>query len=157
MTLYELSSQAAQLLELLEAGDIDEQTFNDTFEAMGADEKVESCCKVLRQLEADTAMYAAEVERLERAKKSVEANAKRLKGEIYNFYLASGSRKIKAGTFAVSARKSKYLELADDAAIPDEYLKVTVKPDKTAIKAALESGVVIAGAEIKERESVQIR
>ena len=33
-TLYELTGQAAQLMELLEAGEIDEQTVQDTLDSM---------------------------------------------------------------------------------------------------------------------------
>lgn len=40
-TLYELTGQAAQLMELLEAGEIDEQTVQDTLDSMMVPEKLE--------------------------------------------------------------------------------------------------------------------
>ena len=156
-TLYELSEQTSMLLAMLEADEIDIQTFNDTVEGMGAIEKVENCCKILSQLNGEAAMYKAEIERLEKAKKTIENNAKWLKSQIYNFYLANGSQKIKTGTFTVSARKNEFVDIPDDAKIPKKYLKVTVSPDKTAIKAAIKSGVKVRGATISTRESVQIK
>lgn len=156
-TLYELSEQTSLLLAMLEAEEIDIQTFNDTVEGMGAIKKTESCCKILSQLNGEAAMYKAEIERLEKAKKAIENNAKWLKSQIYNFYLANGSQKIKAGTFTVSARKSEFVDIPDDAKIPKKYLKVTVSPDKTAIKAAIKSGIKVRGATISTRESVQIK
>ena len=47
-TLYELTNQANALYELLQGEEIDEQTFNDTLEAMGAGEKIESYCKIIK-------------------------------------------------------------------------------------------------------------
>lgn len=40
MTLYEMTEAARQLKALLEADEIDEQTFSDTIEAIGADDKI---------------------------------------------------------------------------------------------------------------------
>lgn len=156
-TLYELSEQTAMLLEMFEADEIDEQTFKDTVEGMGAIEKVENCCKILSQLNGEASIYKSEIERLEKAKKTIENNAKWLKSQIYNFYLANGSQKIKAGTFTVSARKSEFVDIPDDTKLPKKYLKITVSPDKTAIKNAIKNGLKVRGATISTRESVQIK
>ena len=56
MTLYEMSETARQLYELLEAGEIDEQTVNDTMESIGASEKLESYVYIQRQLESEITM-----------------------------------------------------------------------------------------------------
>lgn len=40
MTLYELTAQASELYELLQNEEIDEQTFTDTLEAIGTEEKL---------------------------------------------------------------------------------------------------------------------
>ena len=63
-TIYELTEQANALYNLLQAEEIDEQTYNDTLEAMGAGEKVESYCKVIKQLQSDAEMYKTEIDRL---------------------------------------------------------------------------------------------
>ena len=76
MTLYEMTEAARQLKALLEADEIDEQTFSDTIEAIGADDKVDSYCKIIRQIEAEMIARKMEVERLkamnDRAEKAIE-------------------------------------------------------------------------------------
>jgi len=59
-TLYELTGQAAQLMELLEAGEIDEQTVQDTLDSMMVPEKLEDYGMVIRQLTADVEDYKRE-------------------------------------------------------------------------------------------------
>ena len=39
--------------------------------------------------------------------------------------------------------------VTDETALPDEYVRITRSPDKTAIKAALEQGVIVPGAELQ--------
>ena len=53
MTLYEMTEQAKTLYNMLSYGEIDEQTFNDTLESIGADDKINDYCIVIRQLKAD--------------------------------------------------------------------------------------------------------
>lgn len=64
MTLYEMTGAVAELYELLQNGDIDEQVYADTLEAIGAEEKLESYCKIWTQLETDAANYAEEIRRM---------------------------------------------------------------------------------------------
>ena len=71
MRLYEMTVAANQLYDMLTSGEIDEQTFNDTLEAMGTEEKLESYCKVIRQLEGDAEMLKTEKERIEKKQKAV--------------------------------------------------------------------------------------
>ena len=65
MTLYEMTEDAKRLYELMEAEEIDEQTFRDTLEAMGAEEKLLAYVHVQKQLEAEYDAFYAEQERIE--------------------------------------------------------------------------------------------
>lgn len=156
-TLYEMSSATRTLYEMLMNDEIDEQTFNDTVEGMGAIEKVEGYCQIISQLNAESDMFKAEIERLAKKKSALDNRVKWLKSQLYDFYLANGCEKIKAGTFTVSVRKSECVDIPDISKIPKKYCNVTVSPDKTAIKAALKQGLKVSGAEIVSRESVQIK
>lgn len=156
-TLYEMSLAAQALLEMLMNDEIDEQTFNDTVEGMGAIEKVEGYCQVISRLNAEADMFKSEIDRLTKRKKTLDNNATWLKNQLYNFYVSNGSQKIKAGTFTVSVRKSEYVDIPDESKIPKKYCTVKISPDKTAIKNALKQGVKVKGASISARESVQIR
>ena len=156
--LYEMTNYVAQLYEMLEAGEIDEEIIKDTIEAMGVEEKVEGYCQVIKQLLADASMFKDEIDRLTARKKSIENNAEWLKRQLFDFYVASGSKKIKAGTFTISSRKSTAVKITNKEAIPMDYLTIPMpKANLTAIKQAIKEGKDVPGAEIEERESVQIR
>ena len=159
MTLYEMTAQAQALRDMLDAEEIDEQTFSDTLEAIGAEEKVNSYCQIIRELDGDNAAIKAEIERL---KKRIEHNTSsidRMKQALDGFMVASGKKKEKTPFFTVSYRKSQSVDVVDATAIPTEYIKVKTEtaPDKVAIKEALKSGKEVAGCQLKETESLQIR
>ena len=158
MTLYDMTSQAQELYELLQNEIIDEQTFNDTLEAIGVDEKIEGYCQVIKNLQADLEMFKAESDRIAERMKPIKNNIDRMKDSLLTFLKASGQDKVKAGTFAVGIGTSKATNIVDESLIPAEFK--TPQPDKidkTAIKKAIESGLNVAGAEIIINESVRIR
>lgn len=157
-TLYQMTAQAGELYELLQGEIIDEQTFKDTLEAIGTEEKIEGYCQVIKNLQADLDMFKAEADRIADRMKPIKNNIDRMKDSLLAFLKASGQDKVKAGTFAVSIGTSKATNILDEALIPTEYK--TPQPDKidkTAIKKAIESGVEVAGAEIIINEGVRIR
>ena len=157
-TLYQMTAQAGELYELLQGEIIDEQTFKDTLEAIGTEEKIEGYCQVIKNLQADLDMFKAEADRIADRMKPIKNNIDRMKESLLAFLKASGQDKVKAGTFAVSIGTSKATNILDEALIPTEYK--TPQPDKidkTAIKKAIESGLTVAGAEIIINEGVRIR
>ena len=157
-TIYEMTEQAQELLELLTDGEIDEQTFLDTIEGMGAIDKVDNICKVINCLSADSQMFSNEIKRCQDRKRTIDNNITRLKKSLYDFYIASGQKQLKAGTFTISSRKSTAVKITNEEAIPMDYLTIPMpKANLTAIKQALKEGKNVPGAEIEERESVQIR
>ena len=158
MTLYEMTSQANALYELLQNEEIDEQVFLDTLEAIGVEEKIEGYCQVIKELQGDFDKYKAEADRLTARMKTAKNGIDRMKDSLLTFLRVSGQSKVKAGTFAVSIGTSKATNILDETLIPAEFK--TPQPDKidkTAIKKAIESGVDVAGAEIIINESVRIR
>ena len=158
MYLYEMTVAANQLYDLLTSGEIDEQTFNDTLQAMGTEEKLESYCKVIRQLEADAEMLKAEKERIENKKKTVDASIGRMKKAVMEFMKASGATKSTAGTFTVSLSTSKATKIIDESLIPKKYfIKQEPKIDKKAILEMLKSGAKVKGCELQINEGVRIK
>jgi chaperonin cofactor prefoldin len=157
-TLYELTTQANALYELLQAEEIDEQTFNDTLEALGAGEKVESYCKVIKQLQSDVEMFKTEIDRLTARKKTTENGIDRMKNALLAFLQYSGQDKVKAGSFAVSTATTQAVQITDETAIPCAFLvEQPPKIDKIGIKNALKAGEEISGAELINNLGVRIR
>ena len=158
MNLYEMTTNAMALYELLTSGEIDEQTFNDTLEAMGTEEKLESYCKVIRQLEADSDALAYEKARIEKKKKTVDNSIKRMKDAVIRFVKASGTNKASAGTFTVAISTSKATKIIDESKVPVRFLvEQAPKLDVDAIRKELLAGEVIEGCELQINEGVRIK
>ena len=140
-TLYEMTTNAHALYDLLTSGEIDEQTFNDTLEAMGTEEKLESYCKVIRQLEADAEALKTEKDRIASKQKSVENSIARMKTAIAEFMKAQNSTKSSAGIFTVAISTSKAVNVVDETKIPARFLvEQAPKIDKSSIRAVLMAG-----------------
>ena len=158
MNLYELTANAAYLQQLLEDGEIDEQTFNDSLEAMGVDEKIENICKVIRNLEAQAAAFKEEKQRLEKRQSVAENGVKRLKASLVTYMETMLSKKVNAGLFTVSLGSSKSVEVVNEKEIPAIYLvEQPPKIDKTAIGKELKAGEEVPGVVLKESSYVTIR
>ena len=59
----------------------------------------------------------------------------------------------------VSFRKSVAVSIDDEKALPADFVveTVTTKPDKTAIKKAIQSGQEVSGASLVENRNLQIK
>jgi archaellum component FlaC len=152
-----MSEAARQLYDLLEAGEIDEQTVTDTMESIGASEKLESYIHVQRQIESEIAAFDAEIDRMTERKNSLKKQVERLKSATVDFMRATNQKSANAGTFKLTMRENKSCEITDESMIPAEYMTIipeSKKPDKRAMLAALKDGAEIAGAQLKTSYSV---
>lgn len=157
-SLYEMTEQAKALYELLQTEEIDEQIFSDTVEAIGANEKCESYCHIIKQLQNDESMYEHEIERLKKHKQSASNACTRMKNALIEFMQASGQDKIKAGTFSISTTRSQSVSIIDEKLIPSIYL--TPQPpkiNKAEIKNALKAGNEVKGAILSNNRGICIR
>lgn len=158
MTLYELTASAAELYELLQNDEIDEQTVSDTLEGMGIDEKLEGCCKVVSQFNADILALKEEEERLNKKRKTAESGAKRIRANLLNYLETTGKKKATAGLFTISARSGKKVKITDETILPKSVLaEQPPKISRTEIKKLLDSGVAVAGAELEISTTLQIK
>lgn len=159
MTLYEMTDAARNLKALLEADEIDEQTFTDTLEAIGTDDKVDSYCKIIRQIEAEMIARKMEVERLKAMNDRAEKAIDRMKSALDGFMTASGQSKAKTALFSVSYRSAKSVLITDESKIPERFLtvKTTTAPNKTEIKKYISDGGTVEGVEIVESRNIQIK
>ena len=158
MNIYELTQQALMLQEMLESGEIDDQTFADTIEAMGVAEKAENICKVIRNLEAKAAAYKAEKDRLAKRQKECENGVEKLKDSLLWHLTMMDSKKVDAGLFTVTKSSTKSAGITDETLIPDDYLKPQPPTvDKAQILKDLKEGKTVAGAELVVSEYVRIR
>ena len=154
-----MTEAARQLYDMFSAGDIPEEAVNDTLESLGVEGKIEDYCHVIGQFNADVVMLDNEIERLKAKKDAAKKGIDRMKAALSEYMQATNTEKTKAGTFALSFRKSESVVIKNEAAIPAEFIKTktTTAPDKTAIKAAIKNGQEVAGAEMQINQNLQIK
>ena len=164
MTLYELTEDYMNLLELAEDPDIDEQAFTDTLEGIeGAlEDKAEGYAKVIRTLEGDAAACDAESKRLRNKKQTIENNIKRMKAALQYSMQATGKTKFQTALFSFGIQKNPAAVVMDEAYIENIPERFLVRKDpeinRKAIKDAINAGEDIGGiAHLESTESLRIR
>lgn len=161
--LHELVSQH-RALAVIDPEEVDEQTLADTLAGLEGEItiKATSCAAYVRNCEA----FA---ETVENAAKQLNERAARIrrKADWLRFYLLQQMKgaqltKIQSPEFTVSIRKNPIaVHIEPDAVIPPEYMvqpePPPPRPDKKAIKAALEAGTEVEGCRLEQGERVDIR
>ena len=138
-TLYELTGEYLQLLQLLEDPEIEEQIVMDTLEGIDfeLEIKAENYAKIIRELEANVEVIKTEQKRLSDKKAKLEANVKRLKDNLQDAMVATGKTKFKTDLFSFSIQKNggalPVIVDVDTSALPDDLVIITEKPDMKAI------------------------
>lgn len=159
-SLYEINEQYLQLKAMLESGEIDEQIYQDTVELLdyNLEEKAENYCKILADWKGEIEKIKAEIARLDGLKKRLENGSARLKTNLSETMKSQGKDKLKAGTFSVFFRKTPpSVNITNEAIIPKKYKVVSVTVSKTLISDALKSGIKVRGAELVQKETLQIK
>ena len=156
-TIYELTSDYLNLLELAEDPDIDEQAFLDTLEGIeGAlEDKADNYAKIMRMLETDAKGIKAEEERLAKRRKTIEGNVSRMKSALQYAMESTGKVKFKTTLFSFGIQNnpaSVVMDEQDIENIPERFLKykdpdIDRKAIKDAIKAGDEDAMAIAHME----------
>lgn len=163
--LYELTSDLLVLQEMLEDS-VDDQCLLDTLEGVQGEYeiKLESYCKVIKNLEGDMDALKAESDRLTAKRKVLENNVDRLKKAMFDSMKATNTPKVKGQLFTVAIQrnggKTPVVQAPDVdlSKLPDELVVVTEKPNLDAIRELLEAGKVVDGFSLGERgESLRIK
>lgn len=165
MTLYNLTEQYQQLLEMAQDPDVDPIVFQDTLEAMDGEieEKAESYGCVIRELEGRAALLDNEMGRLYERLTTAKNSIKRMKDTLQFAMDGMGKTKIKTEHFSFSVaqnggKQPMYVSDKIDE-IPEEYLThPDPVPNKEKIRQALEDGKELKFAELQPRgRSLRIR
>lgn len=115
---------------------------------------------VIKQFEDEGELIEKEIKRLQSLKSQAERKSTWLRSKISEAMQMFGVTEVKLNNIRLSFRKSKSVVIEDETKIPDSYKRTIPErhePDKPAIKAAIETGAVIPGASLVEKENLQIK
>ncbi|MBR3280137.1 MAG: siphovirus Gp157 family protein [Lachnospiraceae bacterium] len=159
-TLYELTNDFRQVLDMAEDPDIDPQVIADTLEGIEGEieDKADGYAMVIRQLEADVLTIRMEEERLARRRRLIDANIDRMKASLQAAMKTTGKTKFKTSLFSFGIQKNPASVVIDDEAkIPLRFLIAQPpKIDKAAIKKDL-TGISRPWAHLEQTEILRIR
>lgn len=169
MTLYELSQKYLDFLNFMESEEgeeIPDDAIKDTLESINGamDDKMDNIACLYKNLRAEAEAIKGEEKQLEARRKSKENTCKRLKDYLYSTMLSTGKKKLETPRSALSFRSSRSVEVGDDflawakeAGRNDLLVQQDPKVNKTEISALLKTGEVLPGAQLVERQNLQIK
>lgn len=123
------------------------------------EEKSTGYALIIKELEHTEAAHDAEIEYHKRRKAQIVKKRERLIELISSAMIEFGITKVENPRVNLSFRKSTSTEIIDEASIPSEYIKTKIVDsiDKTAIKKALQDGKAVLGAQLVEKQNLQIK
>lgn len=151
--LYEINEQILNCVDMETGEIIDVDKLQEL--QLAFDEKVEGIACWIKNLISDAEAIKVEKNILAEREKACKNKAESLKNYLQS---ALAGQKFKTAKVSIYYRKSKSVEVADVAKIPEEYLKYS-EPEvrKTDIKKAIEAGEVFEGVELVEKQNIQIK
>lgn len=162
-SIYEIAQGFYTLLNLIEDESVEDEVILDAWnnQTESLADKIENCCKYIKNEEAEIAGFKEEEKRLKERRQAKENGVKRLKDLMYKAQKASGEKKLQCGTFTTSiqANPPSCVIDTDLSNIPEKYL-IPQEPtvDKKSILADLKDGADLDGiAHIEQGESLRIR
>ncbi len=161
--LYDIAERYKNLEELAGNEDLDKETINEILKAKdGIDVELKIKCenigRLIRNLTAKTEMLGKEEKFLATKKKRAEKNVKNLKLYLYDCLKLTNKQKVETDLFKFSIQKNQPALVIDDVfSVPDEYFYNEKVLDKDLLKQKLKEGLEVAGASLKQSESLRIR
>lgn len=162
-SLYEIDLSIKELIEgAFNSVDEDGEVQIDftALEQLKADRavKLENIALYAKNCASEAAAIKAEIDNLKKRKERLERKSESLAGLLTKSLSENNDSKFETSKCSVYFRSSEVTEILDEAAIPDEYIKVKTEtaPDKAAIKKAIKAGVEVAGAVLVKKQNIHI-
>ena len=160
-SLYELTGDFLRAYELIDAEEYDEDFLIETLEQINEDIeiKADGYAKIMKNYAAEAEALKKEEERLYARRKAKENAVSRMKKSLQESMEATGKTKFKTELFSFGIQNNAPSVVLDKevSELPEEYQKITVEANKTAIKEALKKGERFDFAHLEESASLRIR
>lgn len=160
-TLYELTAEYNEVLEMMDNPDIDVQCVLDTLEGIEGEIeiKAENYAKIIKEAEGKTAMLDGEISRLTERKNAIKSRIAGMKQSLMLAMKAVNKEKFKTDLFSFSIQKNPPSVILDKPeSVPEKYLTPqSPTVNKKEILAAIKDGADFDFAHIEQSEGVRIR
>ena len=139
-SLYNLTTDYQQLLNLLYDGEVDQQTVMDTLDALedAIEDKADGYAVIIKTIDADVDAIEAEIKRLQARKQALDNRKEWLKSNLEDTMRALGKTKFKTALFSYGIQKNggkRALNLdCPINRLPPELQKVTIEANNEAIR-----------------------
>jgi hypothetical protein len=120
-------------------------------------EKSVNYALVILNNQADSNAIDAEIKRLKALKDAIDSTTDKLKEAVSNAMLMHDLTEIKSPLVKMSFRKSKSVHITDENELDASFFEYKRTVNKTAIKKAIEGGELVVGAELIEKDNLQIK
>lgn len=151
--LYEINNQILACVDLDTGEIIDTDKLQEL--QMEFDQKVEGVACWIKNLLSEAKALKEEKDNLAERQKACENKAASLKEYLQS---ALGGQKFKTSKVSISYRKSEQVQVDDMSKLGADYLKFKEpEADKTKIKQALKAGIQLKGAQLVEKQNIQIK
>lgn len=164
MKLYEIKDLYIKFADMVESGEIAEDTIADTLESIDGEfeDKVDNIACLIKTWLAEAEAIKSEEARLKERRERKERQAENLKAYLSVTMLFLGKAKIETPRNVVSFRKSTSLQISDEAWFMEKYpelLKTEIKTSipKKEITDLIKSGSELVGAQLIEKQNIQIK
>lgn len=163
-SLYEINNDFIQVLE--NGFLVDEETGEITFQEdalndldLEFSQKVDNIACYIKDIESLNQAIKDEKKALDERLKVNDRKVENLKKYVSSSLKMRDMNKLETARNKITFRKSKSVNVINESLLADEYFteKITKAVNKTAIKKAIESGLTVDGAEIKENRNVVIK
>ena len=112
---------------------------------------------VIRTFEYENDIIDAEIKRLKALKQQKEKAIQKLKDAVSDAMNLYGIEKVESPALKLSFRKSESVEISENLDKRFMIEKVTLQPDKVAIKEAIKKGEQVEGAVLVINQNLQIK
>lgn len=151
-TLFEIDQAIADLIDGETGEIVDVARFDEL--RLARETKCEHIALAYKNLCAEVKMLAEQEKIFSERKRAAVQRADNCKAYLE---YALGGEKFKTPLVNVYYSKSTSVIVEDMEALPSEYVKTSIAPDKTAIKEAITAGQAIDGARLETKIGIVIR
>ena len=165
-TLYEIDKNIEAIMDRM-FDEVDEQTGEVKAEIVdelknlqeAREQKLDNIGALIKNLTSDVEAMKAEKDNLDKRIKTKQKKIDWLKSYVASDLIANDQAKFESSRVVFSFRKSVSVSIPDETKIPKKYFikKIETVLDKAGISKLLKEGQTIRGAELIEKQNLQIK